>query len=200
MEIDTRFLDLDSFVANSFISRDEGLLRGNRFKLFLHPPNNQKLNDAAVKLRLDVQGNFLVWNVLQVSCPNILIDIGSSQVNSRPRYYFKNRQDNDLSIMFLESGDLAIRRYFDEWIKIGFDNMKKERDYISKVWAETVQVFPIDLAGAIDAYDIFHKVIPYSVSNIDYSHDQKDAIVRTEVRFKYAIHDVGSGTPSSPEY
>jgi len=176
-----RFLDPANFLAQSNIKK--GLQYKHNFIV--------SLLSLPSGINSNVSLQDLTWNALDVSVPGISLGFGSNHVAGRPRYYAQERQDQDLSITFLDESSMSIRRLFEEWIKIAFDPYIKTRKYPSQYQASELNVNTMDQFGKIQYMDSFLDIFPYLIDDLDFSRNAYD-VIKTKVTFKYRIHIIGS--------
>lgn len=184
----TTFLNTSDFVANSFVSSKSGLLRSNKFMIqIIAPPAIEKI---AASIGGDFNLDSLVWNCVGATVTDFNCDMGQNQINGVPRNYYKNRQDSDLGLTFLDDNELRIRRFFAAWMAMGFDLANQSRGYYDDVAAKTIKVFPVTPTGEKIAADVYVSALPYQISNIDYNAHNEDVLIRTDVKFKYTFHEI----------
>lgn len=168
-------ISTEGFIKNSFLNRNAGLLRKNRFICTFSSKDER-----------------LQWNAVAVNCPGVEIGMQDGEFNGIPRWAPRSRNDNEMSITFLETPMLEIRRYFSGMIA-GAVTVKNEwsvsRNYLSKLYM-SIKVMPITPKGNAYHGDLFEKCFPYSVGAIDYNAQEENSIGLTEVKFKYVLHRV----------
>lgn len=178
------------FFANSFLSKASyGLLKANRFEVRISgvPVEVQARH---MNLMLETDTDVLKWNCLAASCPNIGVELQQTNVNARNRFLYKLRTDADISLQFLETSDLLLRRFFNDWLKLAYDPQTMGRIYPVAVKANRMEIRPLSQDGTSVAFDVFEDVYPYEINNLDYNHGSEDTLLRTEVKFKFVFHDV----------
>lgn len=175
------FVNIDTFIARSFIGTSKkGLLRSNRFLVELHTPKGFSPKGVGV--------TDLSFNAMQVGCPTISVETGGMEINSWMQWYYKTRNDSDLSITFLETPDLKVRSFFESWINYGYDNAKRKRRYIDEIVAAYFKVWPLDAMGNRSKCDVFTEVFPFEVNSLEYNVGDENNILKTEVKFKFKLH------------
>lgn len=177
-------LNIESFLNKSFISNSiNGILRSNRFRVEINPPEMLlKQNSSNIVEKL-------TYNVLSISCPQISMDLGNAEINTWFKYYYKGRTDSDLSISFLESSDLEIRRFFESWIRLGFDPITKIRKYIDDISKGTsIILYPLGNNTNPEYAEIFEEIFPYEINNLEFNYSEDNSILKTEVKFKFIFH------------
>lgn len=180
-----KFVKPENFVTKSFLGTSGGgLLRSNRFVVGV------KCGKKLFSLSKSGEET-LLWNATNVSCPGIDVEFGDGELNGVRRHYMKTRSDSDLSITFLETPDLEIRRLFNQWIdagvRIGDDGNSVRRNYISDIYGQ-VTVAPLTVMGNTYYHDVFTNCFPYSVNNLEYDIAAENGILKTEVKFKFGVH------------
>jgi len=182
-----RFLNPANFLAHSNVKN--GLQYKHNFLVTLSslPPllNNE-----------NVSTEDLSWNAIDVSVPGISLGIGSNQVAGRPRYFTQERQDQDLSITFLDNTNMEIRRFFEEWMALAFNPYIKLRKYPSEYQAPELNVNTMNQFGKLTYMDCFLDVFPYLIDDLDFSRNQYE-IIKTKVTFKYRVHVIDSAAESN---
>jgi hypothetical protein len=173
----TEHLHIDNFISNSGLNSQYGLLRPNRFIC--------KIGTATRTIPKDMQ-----WDVLEFQCPGISLSLGESEVDAHMHYYLKTRSDTELSIVFLETADLKIRKFWHDFMKDGFDHENQKRNYIEKISIRDMKIIPIDSKGYGKYCDYFDKVFPFEISELQYNMESEDSILKTTVKFKYSFHKV----------
>lgn len=175
------FVSVDTFIARSFITTSKrGLLRSNRFVIEFHTP--KAFSPSGIKV------GELMYNALAVACPNISVETGGMEINSWMQWYYKTRNDTDLSVTFLESADLKVRKFFESWINYGYDNRARKRRYIDEIVAPYFKVWPLDANGQRSTCDVFTEVFPYEVNGLEYNVSDENNILKTEVKLKFKLH------------
>lgn len=189
MAIDlSQFMDVDWVKTQSTLADNLGIPLTNRFACLLNAP----AGDATLK-----KNGWLEIQVIGVDCPNISIDSAELELNGLRRFYFKGRTDGDLTITFLESSDLVLRRFFYEWIKQAVDidfTGGVKRHYMSEFAASDIIVAPLDFEGKAHYGDRFIKIFPVNIHDITYNYGTNNDIIKTAVTFKYMFHQVASMT------
>ena len=105
--------------------------------------------------------------------------------------YMGERNDGDLSITFFDSPTLIMRRFFNTWMRAIYDPATKRRNYPADVWSDEFKIHPIMPNGEVSKYgDLFLRVIPVDIGDINYDIADDNSIHRTTVRFVYSVHDV----------
>jgi len=168
-------MNTEDFISNSFLNRNAGLLRKNRFII------TTSLNDDRLQ-----------WNAVQVNCPGVEIGMQDGEFNGVPRWAPRTRQDNEMSITFLETPMLEIRRLFSNLISGGVqvhNEWAVTRNYLKNLYM-TIKVMPLTPKGNAYNGDIFEHCFPYSVGAMDYNTAEENSIGLTEVKFKYVLHRV----------
>jgi hypothetical protein len=181
-----RFLDPAGFLTKSNVNK--GLPYQHNFLVTLSslPPllaSNVSLED-------------LSWNALDVSVPGVNLGFTSNSVAGRPRYYAQERQDQDLSIVFLDDASMSIRRLFETWIQLAFDPYAKTRKYPSEYQAPELNINTMDQHGNLTYMDCFLDVFPYLIADLDYSRSSYE-LIKTRVTFKYRIHVLDNANTSN---
>lgn len=177
-----QFLNIDLIKNQSSIADNLGIPTLNRFVCLLNaPPKNSLLSD----------NGFLEFQVIRVDCPNIGIEPGSElELNGVRRFWFKGRNDADLSVTFLETPDLVLRRFFFAWMQLAV-NVSSEgalRGYLEEYIAKEFLIFPLDQSGRGHYNDKFINIFPYDINSINYDYGRDNEIIETTVKFKYMFH------------
>ena len=181
---------MDEFLSNTLLDSQEGLLRPNRFAVAIEIPAIVDFLDEDLT-DLTEMGRILSFGVQSVQCPNIGIEMGVINTNNQVLNYMKERSDADLSVTFLEDSNLTVRRFFNGWMRAGYDPATKARRYPKDIWAEHIQVHPVHADGKTSkSGDIFFRCIPYDIIDMNYDMSAENSIQKIEVKFKYSVHDV----------
>lgn len=183
------YTNIEKFIGSSFIKKSKtGLLRPNRFKVFISPPN---------KLSGGLSGEDITFNAVAVQNPEIEVSVKDLMLNNRRWSYYEERIDSDLMITFLETPDLKISRYFNEWIRLGFDVITKKRKFLKDIVGNSIKVVPLNADGTLSTHcHVFYEVFPFGIGDINYDFESENQIQKITVKFKYVVHDIGttSGT------
>ena len=181
-----QFLDVDIIKTQSSIADNLGIPTLNRFVCLLNgPPTGSKYG------RLLNDNGFLEFQVTKVDCPNIGIEPGSDlELNGVRRFWFKGRNDADLSISFLDTPDLLLRRFFYAWLQMAVEvsTAGALRGYLEEYVAKEFLVFPLDQYGHGHYSDKFTEIFPYDISSINYDYGRDNEIIETTVKFKFLFH------------
>ena len=169
--------------VNNFIGKDEynGVLRPERFVVHIQLPGLMK-----GKINEDV----LIFNIESFQCPNLQMELAEIEINSIKHAYYKKRNDSNFSITFYESSEYYFRKFFYEWINLGFDMKKGIRKYIDDIIAPRVEIAPIGMNDSINNADVFEKVYPISINDLDYDYSKTGEILKTKVEFTYVYHTI----------
>ena len=190
-----RYASNSNFWNNSTLQDKYGILRQSRFVCLLNAP--EKL---AGQFK-DLKGNgWLEWQVLAVSCPDVMISTQEMEINGWPRYYLETRRDADLSITFMESSNLIVRTFFYAWMNAGYNQIKMHRNYIEDVEAKEMKIIPITHDNRGVRADVFRGVFPYQINNLDYNMESGEGILKTEVKFKYLFHTLENINSSEEDH
>ena len=187
------WLNSDWVKENSTIADNNGLPFTDRFVCLLNAP----LAGGLLK-----QNAWLELQVLAAEIPNIGIEPTELELNGAKRFFFKGRNDGELSITFLETPDLLLRRFFYTWLQLAVnvsDNGVK-RKYMKEYMPTPSEfvIFPLDFAGNGMYADRFVNVFPYDISGISYNYAQAGEVIKTTVKFKYMYHYITSIENSTP--
>lgn len=188
------FMDVDIFIRNSNlndINYSNGLMRLNRFvgvmdvkklmKQFPHCFHNNELEDYG--------NDFMAWNIFKINCPEFRIGMEMREVDSIPRYYFKNWEHDDLEVSYIESADMKIRHYFFEWMESAIFTKTYQRSYFDDVKSDWFIIYPLNFQGQAERYEIFQDLVPISINSVNYDvSDDGSQTVLTTVKFKYTHH------------
>lgn len=188
-----QFLDINWFKEQSTLADNLGLPLANRFVCLLNAP----------KFEPFLANGWLELQVIAVDCPNISIDSSEVELNGSKRFYFRGRGDGDLTITFLETPDLTLRRFFYEWIKQAVDvrpGGSVVRNYMDTYAASEMMVAPLDYSGRAWHGDKFIKVFPTNVHDISYNYGSSNEIIKTLVTFKYVLHQIVDVTSQKDGY
>lgn len=187
-----QFLDIETIKVQSSIADNLGIPSLNRFVCLLNaPPSKSKDDKGSIYKKLLSDNGFLEFQVLRVDCPNIGIEPGSElELNGVRRFWFKGRNDSDLSVTFLETPDLLLRRFFYAWIQLAVEVSTEGalRGYLNEYVAQEFLVFPLDQYAHGHYCDKFIKVFPYDISSINYDYGRDNDIIETTVKFKFMFH------------
>lgn len=189
------FLDIDWVAEQSTLANNLGIPLSNRFVCLLNAP--KILTDGAVNTQgaqLSKNG-WLEIQVISVDCPDISLESAELELDGKKRFYFKGRSDGDLTIGFLESPDLIVRRFFYTWMQYALDVQDKGkvvRHYMNEFTASDMIVAPLDFNGQAHYGDRFLKVFPVKINSLQYNYSNDNDVIKTEVTFKYVIHRVVS--------
>lgn len=183
------FISIDNFISNSFVSRSKDLLRSNRFYIEFNKPV-AKFSSEDDEYNIDSISDILSYNALSVSCPDITVDVGEYEINAWRQFYLKTRLDGDLTITWLETSEYKIRRFFNAWIKIGYNNVTRQRQYINTICAHSVKIFPLGPNGETTFCDRFETVFPFAINSLEYNVANDNTLLYTECRFKYKFHEL----------
>lgn len=188
---------LSSFLANSKISQESGLLRPSQFIASIQIPVVIKdMLDSDVQ-DIDNMQKSLMFNIQAIQCPGIGHDMGVLNTNNQLLYYHKERTDADLSMTFFEDANLTVRRFFTGWMRAGFDPKTKLRRFPDKVWSEVIQVHPLLSNKKVSPFgDVFLRCTPYELIDMNYDMTTENTIQKIEVKFKYSVHDVVDASKS----
>lgn len=188
------FLDIKYFFENSLIGYS-GLSSVNRFmcnfnKIPLDFINEAKVINMAYPPSID---KTLRLHVLDVTCPSINLSEGQNiELNGSKRFYFKERNDSDLKITFLDTPDLTVRTFFYSWIQaianITTDKGVK-RKYLNQYTAQSIELMPLNHYSNPIQGDYFENVCPFNIDMLNYSYERHD-IIKTSVEFKYMFHKI----------
>lgn len=186
------WLDSDWIAENSTISDNQGLPFTDRFVCLLNAPKGELTRNGWLELQ-----------VLSVEVPNINIDPIEIELNGARRFYFKGRGDSELSITFLETPDLLLRRFFYAWIQMAIDISEDggvKRSYMSDympVPSEFI-IFPLNYKGTARWADRFINIFPFDISGISFNFGQSGEVLKTTVKFKYMYHHITDIRNSKP--
>jgi hypothetical protein len=80
-------------------------------------------------------------------------------------------------------------------MRLGFDFQSKKRGYFDDFKAGFIEVYALNNQGKIGKRkDIYTDVIPFEINDLNYDMAQENQILKTEVKFKFIIHDVINAT------
>ena len=178
------FLNIDWVAEQSTLANNLGIPLSNRFACLLNAP------PAIPELK---NNGWLEIQVVSVDCPDISLETSDIELDGKKRFYFKGRSDGDLSISFLESPDLLIRRFFYAWMKYALNINEMGgviRHYMDEFTASDMIVAPLDFEGKAHYGDRFLKVFPVKIDSMSYDYSADNAILKTTVSFKYVLHQV----------
>lgn len=185
------WLNADWIKENSSIGDNQGLPFTDRFVCLLNAPKG--------KLR---KNGWLELQVMSVELPSFNIDPAELELNGARRFYFTKRGDTELSITFLETPDLLLRRFFYTWMQLAIDASENgvKRGYMSDYMPSPSEfvIFPVDFKGTASYADRFVNVFPYDISSISYNFAQAGELLKTTVKFKYMYHYLTSIMDSTP--
>jgi hypothetical protein len=173
----SKYIDIDQFLLTANLN--DGLPFINRFVCRLtkgkDPTNTEKF----------------IFHVLSCDVPNIAIGVSESDLFGERRYTFTKREDGDLGITYLETPNLMMRLFFNNWMKMALDvthEGRTIRQYPDKVTqGSTIEVFPLDNMGNAIICDVFKDLVPYDISSISYTYADTE-VIKTTVKFKYKFH------------
>ncbi len=183
---ETKFTSIKHFIENSFLK--DGFFRASRFKItFLESNVNSKVK---VKGQL-VAENYFDWlqnNIVSVAIPSVGLTVTESQyklsIDGRAA-------GGEITMTFYERADLAIRRYTHNWISSTVERQGAgvdfKRRYLDDVCVDLI-VAPLDRNGNVyedNIQDKFVKVIPTSVSGINYNISAENEAGTVNINFKY---------------
>jgi hypothetical protein len=185
------WLNADWIKENSSIGDNQGLPFTDRFVCLLNAPKGELSKNGWLELQ-----------VMNVEVPSFNIDPTEIELNGARRFYFKSRGDSEMSITFLETPDLLLRRFFYAWMQKAIDISDKgvKRGYMSEympIPSEFV-IFPLNYKGTARYADRFVNVFPYDISGISFNYGQAGEILKTTVKFKYMFHYITSIMDSTP--
>ena len=177
------FLNIDWIKHQSTLSDSQGLPFVNRWVCLLNAPKGGSFSS----------NGWLELQVLSADVPNFGINPEELELNGTRRMYFKNRNDSELGITFLETPDLLLRRFFYAWMQMAIDVSEGGgvlRHYMNQYMPNPSEflIFPLDYAGNARYCDRFINIFPYDVSGIQYNYAQAGEIIKTTVKFKYMYH------------
>lgn len=179
------WLNVDWIKNNSTLADAQGIPLTNRWVCLLNAPKT--------KSGIFSKNGWLELQVLSAECPNFGIDPVELELNGARRFFFKGRTDSDLSITFLDTPDLLLRRFFYDWMNLAVS--VTERTGVIRHYMDTYMpspseflMFPLDYAGQGRICDRFVKVFPYDISGISYNYAQAGEVIKTTVKFKYMFH------------
>lgn len=174
----------EDWIKAGFVSGKFGdLLRPNRFTI--------EFSGWPSAVDSSITNSDLANNVMGVQVSPISMDVGTINLNSWILNYFKERTDADLSITFLETHNLKIRNHFNEWMRLGFDFQSKRRGFFDDIKGEWIKIWALDNKGKKgEKCDYYREVFPFEVNDINFDMAQENQIFKTEVKFKFVIHDV----------
>lgn len=178
------FLDVNNFVANSFVGTSKGLLKSNKFIVEINKP-------FPIPAEAGMTLNKLMWNAAGATVSNQSMQVYSHNINTTSRHFYKMRADSDLQIVFIEDANLSCRQFFTRWMRQGYDVNTLRRGYNSEIIG-TIYVFPLNAEGQAEAGDAFYEAFPTDIASMDYSFFNEDVMVRTSVTFKFKWHDMGT--------
>ena len=172
----------EDWISGSYAGGKFGdLIRPNRFKV--------KISNLPSGVPGDTQQ--LSLNAMGAQVSPISVDIGVVNLNSWILNYYKERTDADLSITFLDTVNLDVRSTFNEWMRLGFDFQSKRRGFFDDIKAGFIEVIPLDNKGKDGRRkDVYTEVFPFEINDLNYDMAQENQILRTEVKFKFIVHDV----------
>jgi len=185
------WLNADWIKENSSIGDNQGLPFTDRFVCLLNAPKGNLRKNGWLELQ-----------VMSVELPSFNIEPSELELNGARRFYFTKRGDTELSITFLETPDLLLRRFFYSWMQLAIDVSDNgvTRGYMSDympIPSEFV-IFPVDFNGTARYADRFVNVFPYDISSISYNFAQAGELLKTTVKFKYMYHYLTSIMDSTP--
>lgn len=186
------WLDSDWIKENSTISDNQGLPFTDRFVCLLNAPKGETGKNGWLELQ-----------VMSVELPNFGIDPTDLELNGAKRMYFKSRNDSELSITFLETPDLLLRRFFYNWMQKAIDISETKgvkRGYMSEYMPSPSEfvIFPLDYNGMARWADRFVNIFPYDISGVSYNYSQAGELLKTTIKFKYMYHYITEITNSTP--
>lgn len=178
------FVSTHNFFHNSVLYDEKentcGLLRLNRFIGVI---------DGGVEYKYE---KMLTWNLFQINCPSIRVETDSREVDAIPRYCVKSWAYDDLTVSYLETADLKIKKIFVKWMNRVLDTTTFAREYYNNVKAHTFKIYAIKSNGDIsDTYEVFYNLIPVEISSVDYDvSDEGTSVALTKIKFKYIKHEL----------
>jgi hypothetical protein len=187
------WLNVDWIKEQSTLSDNQGLPFLNRWVCLLNAPSTTQTT----------RNGWLELQVLAAECPNFGIEPTELELNGARRFVFKGRNDSELSITFLDTPDLLLRRFFYAWMNMAITISQEvgvKRDYMKNYMPNPCEfmLFPLDYAGNGRYCDRFTHVFPYDISGISYNYAQAGEVLKTTVRFKYMYHSITSLKDSKP--
>lgn len=173
------FTNINNFYTNSaLISKD--ILRQSRFKGILKSPSIPSLPEE-----------FLTWNLTKVKCSGFELGTGYKEVDMMPRYYIKNWVLDDLSISYLETSDMQIRKWFYQWMDNCLTTDGYKRNYYDEVKSDLFTIEPLDGRGNSSTKEVFRDLVPFKIDSLEYdTSSSDDQLVHTTVFFKYLSHSI----------
>lgn len=166
-----------------------GLLKPNRFKVEITPPQAAVANGG-----LPDANTILAFHAFGAQVSNIQMDVKTANYNTWINHSFGDKTDQDLQISFLENAEMRIRKFFMEWIRLGFDPETKARGFPKDLEASEIKITPLDeQLKPQKIYDIFKYAVPFIINDLNYSMESENQYLRTDVTFKFKIHDIVSG-------
>lgn len=163
----------------------EGILRPNRFKVEMTYPQGMSQSSKALG------EEYATFRIMSAQVSNIGMDSGKLDINQVTINYYKQRSDMDLSLGFIDTSDLKLREFFNKWMRIGYDADTRVRGYTNDLKCAFIKIFPLDETGkASSKHDIFYDCIPFEISDINYDMGQENSYVKTEVKFKFVVHEI----------
>jgi hypothetical protein len=186
------WLDVDWIKENSTINDNQGLPFTDRFVCLLNAPGGELKKNGWLELQ-----------VMSVELPNFGIDPTEQELNGAKRFYFKGRSDSELSITFMETPDLLLRRFFYAWLQKAIDINETSgvrRSYMNEYMPSPSEfiIFPLNYKGTASYADRFVNIFPYDISGISYNYGQAGELLKTTVKFKYMYHYMTSIKDSKP--
>ena len=176
------FLNVDWIKYQSTLSDSQGIPLINRWVCLLNAPKGGNFS----------KNGWLELQVLSADVPNFGINSEELELNGARRMYFKNRNDAELGITFLETPDLLLRRFFFAWMQLAvdIDQHGTLRHYMEEYMPKPSEflIFPLDYKGNATYCDRFINVFPYDISGISYNYAQAGEVIKTTVKFKYMFH------------
>lgn len=172
-------LDINKFYENSTLKSTD-ILRQSRFVGVLTTPSIISLPEDK-----------LTWNLTKVKCAGFELGVGNKEVDMMPRYYFKNYVYDDLSVSYIETCDLQIRKLFVDWMDKCLSVKGYVRNYFDDVKSPHFEVFPLSGRGDVVNTENFYDIVPYKIDSLEYdTSSSDDQLVHTTVFFKYLRHDI----------
>lgn len=172
------YASIQEFIDNSALHY-ASILRNSRFVGIM---------DMGTKTSIGYDESF-IWNIMKITCPGFKIGVDSKEVDMIPRYYFKNYEIDDLSISYLETSDLMMRKFFHNWLNKILNMHSYDRKYFNDICANTFKIFPLNEHNLITSCDVFEEVVPYDINYIDFDVSEGgENLSLTTVKFKYVRH------------
>jgi hypothetical protein len=190
-------LDSDLYRYTSTLADTEGVPLANRFMCLINGPPLSDAGSSASGMDSGGLGSgatngWLEMQVIAVDCPSFSFDLTTQDLNGYMRFVAKARNDNDITMTFLDSCDLKIRRYFYRWMQLAaeINESGSKRKYMSEICAKSFIIAPLNNRGEASYGDIFKYVMPTQIQDITYNYQQAGEVVKTIVNFKFMLHNM----------